>query len=300
MIVHLLTVNPKHRWSAKQALESPWIKTRTPGGKELSSNNLSDALGHIRSRRKLKAAMDAVRWATSAHFWTPQKSAFSHHVKLWEKLGRKQERHSESSASTDTESQVRTSSSNASETSLERSDTSNPKSKTLSHPSSSIEEVHSFAERYKVLRQIQRGDFATVWECVCVATKQVYAVKIIPRPHLSTLQDEQVLNEVSILQDVSSENPEEIVQLVDFYEEDEAFYIIMEFMSGGNVYDRLAQRSHYSEKDARGLIKRLLQAVKVLHDKKIAHKDIKLQNLLLRVREHKFLEKGIGLPWIDC
>lgn len=71
--------------------------------------------------------------------------------------------------------------------------------------------------------------------------------------------------------------------MVDFYEEEEAFYIVMELMSGGNVYDRLAQRSHYSECDARNLIKRLLEAVETLHKKNIVHKDIKPQNMLLRV-----------------
>lgn len=282
MIVHLLTVNPKHRWTAEQALESPWIKTRTPGGKELSNNDLSGALGRIRTRRKLKAAMEAVRWAATAQFWNPQKTTFSQHVKVWDKLGGSRNSKIESQSS-ETESLKKATASNASESSSEDSGATSISSKTSSPPPSPTIKPASFADRYTVVRQVRRGDFATVWECLNKITENVYAVKIIPRPHLSTIQDEQVLNEVSILQAVSTENPEVIVQLVDFYEEEEAFYIVMELMSGGNVYDRLAQRSHYSECDARNLIKRLLEAVETLHKKNIVHKDIKPQNMLLRV-----------------
>ena len=289
MIVHLLTVNPKHRWTAEQALESPWLKTRTPGGKELSNNDLSGALGRIRTRRKLKAAMEAVRWAATAQFWNSKTSTFSQHMKVWDNLGGSRNSKTESTQSTETESSQKTTTNNASGTSSIDSATTTPSSLSSSPPPSPTIKIASFADRYTVVRQVRRGDFATVWECIDRTTEQIYAVKIIPRPHLTTIQDEQVLNEVSILQAVSTENPEAIVQLVDFYEEEDAFYIIMELMSGGNLYDRLAQRSHYSECDARNFIKRLLEAVKTLHEKNIVHKDIKPQNMLLRVSKIRVL-----------
>lgn len=283
LIVHLLTVNPKHRWTAEEALESPWIKNRMPDGTELSKNDLSGALGRIRARRKLKAAMDVVRLAATQQFWNPEKVAFSQHLKAWGKIGGSKgsinayDDSADDSGSSSESSSVATAPVNATIT-----DTTPPPS-----PGTPIK-TNTFEERYTLLRKVQKGVYASVWECRDQTTQEIYAVKIIPRPALSTSHDEQVLNEVSILQVVSAGNPECIVRMVEFYEEEDAFFIVMELMNGGDVFDRVAQRPHYSEGDARKLIKRLLQAVKVLHDQGIAHRDIKPQNLLLQSQDNDF------------
>ena len=69
---------------------------------------------------------------------------------------------------------------------------------------------------------------------------------------------------------------------MDFYEEDDAFYLVMEYMCGGDVFDRLVTLTIYTENDARLLVERLLKAVASLHKAGIAHRDLKPQNLLLK------------------
>jgi serine/threonine protein kinase len=71
-------------------------------------------------------------------------------------------------------------------------------------------------------------------------------------------------------------------QLLDFYEEDQFFYMVMEYVQGGDVFDRIVQLAQYTEKDARDLIETLLKAVSTLHQAGIAHRDLKPQNILLR------------------
>jgi len=295
LIAKLLTVNPKHRWTASQALEeASWFKAKTTDPLHLSENDLSEALTRIRSRRKLKAAMDAVRWAATARFWNPEKVTFAQTVKKWDRSlsanarttatetdpQRPQSARSLSTTPTTTPpsgNSEGTNSSLGSTTSSANGGATAGVITTMPPPPDKPVKLAHFDERYMLLRKVRKGAYATVWECRRkdgAKKLQTFAVKIIPRPCLSLDHDEQVLNEVSILQSVSAEAPEQIVDLVDFYEEEDAFYIVMELMTGGDVFDRVTQRSCYSERDARDLIKRLLEAVDILHKKGIAHRGV--------------------------
>jgi serine/threonine protein kinase len=88
------------------------------------------------------------------------------------------------------------------------------------------------------------------------------------------------MNEVAILQSLANRH---VVQLLDFFEEKKYFFMVMEYMRGGDVFDRIVEKNHYTEKDARDLVRILLKAVKFLHAQGVAHRDLKPQNLLLTV-----------------
>lgn len=246
LVVQLLTVNPKHRCTAEQALQSTWM-TATAPSLRLNENDLSEALKHIRARRRLKAAMDAVRWAATANFWDPEKVTFHQQTKPLQK-------------SLHVEHQGKAAS-------LPRPPKGTMIGTPSPPPSPTTAKTKSFEDCYTKLRKVRVGDFATVWECQHNVTLEMFAVKVILRSGLSTDHDEQVLNEVSILQSVSIDAPESIVKLKDFFEEEEAFYVVMELLTGGDVLDRMAMRARYSERDARNLVKQLLTAVEKLHQK---------------------------------
>ncbi|KAI2514214.1 serine/threonine kinase [Fragilaria crotonensis] len=146
--------------------------------------------------------------------------------------------------------------------------------KTTLHP--------AFRDVYDLTKKVRTGSFATVWECVHKETQQVFAVKIINREGLKPSDDEAVMNEVAILQSLANRH---VVQLLDFFEEKDYFYMVMEYMRGGDVFDRIVERNHYTEKDARDLVRILLKAVKFLHAQGVAHRDLKPQNLLLTSKD---------------
>jgi calcium/calmodulin-dependent protein kinase I len=140
-----------------------------------------------------------------------------------------------------------------------------------------------FDDEYEVIGKIRKGSCATVYECRHKKTKEIFAAKIIRRAKLKASEDEFVLNEVSIMQSLSGYG-EYIVQLLDFYEEPDYFYLVMDNMGGGDVFDRIMKKSKYTEYDARKLTKTLLKATRCMHEAGVAHRDIKPQNLLLKVR----------------
>ncbi len=76
-----------------------------------------------------------------------------------------------------------------------------------------------------------------------------------------------------------------VINLVDFYHSPTKYHIVMELARGGDVFDRLAKRKVYTEKNTRDLAVRMLQSIKFLHDRGIAHRDIKPDNLLLMYEE---------------
>jgi serine/threonine protein kinase len=73
-----------------------------------------------------------------------------------------------------------------------------------------------------------------------------------------------------------------IVKLIDVYTCPQAVYLVMEIVQGGDLFDRIVQKGHYSERDSRRVMRRLLAAVHYLHnDFGLVHRDLKPENILL-------------------
>ena len=123
----------------------------------------------------------------------------------------------------------------------------------------SLTKKKKFAELYEVKDKIHRGSAGVVDECYSKVWQKQFAVKIIKRDDET---DEQVLHEVAIMNQLHHDN---LVGVVDFYEEDDYYYIVMELMAGGDVFDRIIDLNNYTEKDARNLAKILLGAVDYMH-----------------------------------
>jgi len=69
--------------------------------------------------------------------------------------------------------------------------------------------------------------------------------------------------------------------VVDHFIHPSAVYLVMEFMKGGDLFDRIVQRGKYEEGKARQLFGRIVSAIGHLHSKNIVHRDIKPENILL-------------------
>uniref|UniRef100_A0A8C5GTH8 Calcium/calmodulin-dependent protein kinase type 1D-like n=1 Tax=Gouania willdenowi TaxID=441366 RepID=A0A8C5GTH8_GOUWI len=118
------------------------------------------------------------------------------------------------------------------------------------------------------------GSFSEVYMVREKKTGNLYAMKCLKKKHLAHSNLE---NEINVLRRINHEN---VVGLEDFYESRTHYYLVMQLVSGGELFDRILDKGVYSEKDASKVIKQVLQAVAYLHENSIVHRDLKPENLL--------------------
>lgn len=87
-----------------------------------------------------------------------------------------------------------------------------------------------------------------------------------------------LLKEAELLRAIRHEH---IINFEDAFADDSYLYLVLELVTGGDLFDRLQRKGVYSEQDAKHVITALLQAIALLHSKNIAHRDLKPENILL-------------------
>ena len=129
--------------------------------------------------------------------------------------------------------------------------------------------------------QLGSGAFSVVKEGSHKQTQQSFAIKIVTKAKLTHEDEVALKDEIAVLQELNHPN---IIRLYDVFEERDFYYLVTEKMMGGELFDRIVQKSYYNEKEARDTCLILFQAMEYCHSKKIAHRDLKPENLLLLVR----------------
>lgn len=121
---------------------------------------------------------------------------------------------------------------------------------------------HNINVRYGLGRELGRGEFGVTYYCTDKETKNKYACKSISKKKLRTAVDiEDVRREVEIMKRMPK-HPN-IVTLKDTYEDDRAVHIVMELCEGGELFDRIVARGHYTERAAAQVLKTIVEVVQV-------------------------------------
>ncbi|XP_063056778.1 MAP kinase-interacting serine/threonine-protein kinase 2b [Engraulis encrasicolus] len=139
----------------------------------------------------------------------------------------------------------------------------------------------SFSGRFEDVYRLQdeilgEGAYARVETCINQITNKEYAVKIIEkRPGHSR---SRVFREVEML--YQCQGHRNILELVEFFEEEEKFYLVFEKLRGGSVLNHIHKRRHFSEQEASIVVQDIASALDFLHNKGMAHRDLKPENIL--------------------
>uniref|UniRef100_A0A1I7YEQ6 Serine/threonine-protein kinase par-1 n=1 Tax=Steinernema glaseri TaxID=37863 RepID=A0A1I7YEQ6_9BILA len=132
--------------------------------------------------------------------------------------------------------------------------------------------------KYKLLKTIGKGNFAKVKLAKHVPTGHEVAIKIIDKTALNQSSLQKLFREVKIMKQLDHPN---IVKLYQVMETEQTLYLVMEYASGGEVFDYLVAHGRMKEKEARAKFRQIVSAVQYLHQKNIIHRDLKAENLLL-------------------
>jgi len=101
------------------------------------------------------------------------------------------------------------------------------------------------------------------------------AVKIIDKAKVEDMND--IDREIEVMQQLKHTN---VIKLFEIFDEPKKMMLVMELVTGGELFDRIVAKGSYTEKDAAGVIMQLCDALKYMHDKKIVHRDLKPENIL--------------------
>lgn len=146
-----------------------------------------------------------------------------------------------------------------------------------------IENNSVFFTKYDLDRSFEgklgEGTYASVRLGTNKATGQVYAIKCVDKSRLDETDIRALKDEVSILKSVHHDN---VMKLVEDFEEMDYFFLVTELVKGGELFDRIVTKECYSEMNARDLSRVLLETLAFLHDRCIVHRDLKPENLLLK------------------
>ncbi|CEF60574.1 Calcium/calmodulin-dependent protein kinase I [Strongyloides ratti] len=132
-------------------------------------------------------------------------------------------------------------------------------------------------DKYDFKDVLGTGAFSKVFLAECkLQPGYLVAIKCIDKKALKG-KEESLDNEIRVLRKLKHPN---IVQLLDTFDEKQYVYLVMELVTGGELFDRIVAKGSYTEKDASDLIRQVLQAVAFMHDNGVVHRDLKPENLL--------------------
>ena len=140
-------------------------------------------------------------------------------------------------------------------------------------------QTKNLRDLYTLGRKLGQGQFGITFLCTEKSTGNKYACKSIPKRKLLYAEDyDDVLREIQIMHHLS-EHPN-VVRIRGTYEDIVAVYLVMELCEGGELFDRIVKKGHYSEREAAKLIKTIVEVVQTCHSLGVMHRDLKPENFL--------------------
>ncbi|XP_019154534.1 PREDICTED: calcium-dependent protein kinase 32-like [Ipomoea nil] len=151
---------------------------------------------------------------------------------------------------------------------------------------------HDIEATYKLGCELGRGEFGVTYLCTDKSTGDHFACKSISKKKLRTRVDvEDVRREVQIMRHLPK-HPN-IVTLKDTYEDDHAVHLVMELCEGGELFDRIVSRGHYTERAAATMTRTIVEVIQICHKHGVMHRDLKPENFLFANKKETAALKAI-------
>ncbi|KAK7316763.1 hypothetical protein RJT34_00470 [Clitoria ternatea] len=151
-----------------------------------------------------------------------------------------------------------------------------------------FEDVKQF---YTLGKELGRGQFGVTYLCTENSTGLRYACKSISKRKLVSKSDkEDIKREIQIMQHLSGQP--NIVEFKGAYEDKNSVHVVMELCAGGELFDRIIAKGHYSERAAASICRQIVNVVHICHFMGVMHRDLKPENFLLSSKDENALLKA--------
>ena len=139
-----------------------------------------------------------------------------------------------------------------------------------------------YKAKYEQRQLLGEGSYAQVYRCTVRGdAQQEYAVKVISKAKAGTAELHGVIHEAKVMRSLSHSN---IVGLHDQYEGPSSIYLILDYIEGSTLFERITKSRLFSEKIASGVVRNVLSALEHIHAESYMHRDLKPENLLMKRR----------------
>ncbi|CAL9122658.1 unnamed protein product [Musa textilis] len=151
-----------------------------------------------------------------------------------------------------------------------------------------FEDVRSL---YRLGKELGRGQFGVTHLCTDTATGAQYACKSISKRKLTAKSDrEDTKREIQIMQHLTGQA--NIVEFKGAYEDRNSVNLVMELCAGGELFDRIIAKGHYSERAAAAICRAIVNVVNICHFMGVMHRDLKPENFLLATNDEDAMLKA--------
>ncbi|KAH0459161.1 hypothetical protein IEQ34_011975 [Dendrobium chrysotoxum] len=143
---------------------------------------------------------------------------------------------------------------------------------------------------YTLGKELGRGQFGVTYLCTENSTGHSYACKSISKRKLVHKSDkEDTKREIQIMQHLSGQS--NIVEFKGAYEDKNSVHLVMELCAGGELFDRIIAKGHYTERAASSICRDIVNVVNICHFMGVMHRDLKPENFLLATKDEDALLK---------
>lgn len=133
------------------------------------------------------------------------------------------------------------------------------------------------AEKYIISEKLGRGNFAVVRKVQRKSDGKLFAAKIIKKKNLKERDMRKLHDEVKILQKLSHPN---INTLIETFDTKHHLYMVLQLLTGGELFDRIVKKRCYTEEEAANVIRQVARACEYMHENGVIHRDLKPENIV--------------------
>lgn len=156
------------------------------------------------------------------------------------------------------------------------------------HRRNSYELPKDIAQKYHLGKKLGAGACGTVFLVHDFRTCKAYALKHIKKNNFIENKADKTLNEAMIMKNLTHPC---VVQMFDIYSTRDSVYFTLELMKGGELLARIQEKNYLSEDISKFFFYQMCHAIEYLHKRKITHRDLKPDNILLATSDDHTLLK---------